>query len=179
MRFLGTLAVAGLLLTGAAAIAEDVKVAKEGDKAPDFKLQGTDGKEYSLKQFAGKQAVVIAWFPKAKTGGCTKECMSLRDHGEEIRKYDVAYFTASCDTPAYNKEFADELKLDYPILSDPDKKTATAYGVVHEGRPNPERWTFFINKDGVIKYIDKNVKTQSHGEDVTKKLEELGIAKKK
>lgn len=179
MRFLGTLAVAGLLLAGATAFAEDVKVAKEGDKAPDFKLQGTDGKEYSLKQFAGKQAVVIAWFPKAKTGGCTKECMSLRDHGDEIRKYDVAYFTASCDTPAYNKEFADELKLDFPILSDPDKKIATAYGVVHEGRPNPERWTFFIDKDGVIKFIDKNVKTQSHGEDVTKKLEELGIAKKK
>jgi peroxiredoxin Q/BCP len=63
------LAVAGLLLALATAHAEDKPVAKEGDKAPDFKLKGSDGKEYSLKQFAGKQAVVIAWFPKAFTGG--------------------------------------------------------------------------------------------------------------
>lgn len=63
------LAVAGLLLALATAHAEDKPVVKEGDKAPDFKLKGSDGKEYSLKQFAGKQAVVIAWFPKAFTGG--------------------------------------------------------------------------------------------------------------
>lgn len=80
----------GLILVCATAFAEETKVAKEGEKAPEFKLKGTDGKEYTLKQFAGKQAVVIAWFPKAKTGGCTKECMSMRDNGEQIRKYDVA-----------------------------------------------------------------------------------------
>jgi peroxiredoxin Q/BCP len=167
------------LLASLTAFAEEVKVAKEGEKAPEFKLAGTDGKEYTLKQFSGKQAVVIAWFPKAKTGGCTKECMSMRDHGEEIRKYDVAYFTASCDTPAFNKEFAEDLKLDFPILSDPDKKVARAYGVVHEGREVPERWTFFIDKDGVIRSIDKKVNTQSHGEDVARKLEALGVSKKK
>jgi peroxiredoxin Q/BCP len=63
------LAVTGLLLALVAAHAEDKPVAKEGDKAPDFKLKGSDGKEYSLKQFAGKQAVVVAWFPKAFTSG--------------------------------------------------------------------------------------------------------------
>jgi peroxiredoxin Q/BCP len=63
------LAAAGLCLALATAHAEDKAVVKEGDKAPDFKLQGSDGKEYSLKQFAGKQAVVVAWFPKAFTGG--------------------------------------------------------------------------------------------------------------
>lgn len=63
------LAAAGLFLALSTAQAEDKPVAKEGEKAPDFKLQGSDGKEYSLKQFAGKQAVVIAWFPKAFTGG--------------------------------------------------------------------------------------------------------------
>ena len=69
MKFTQFLAAAGVWLALATAYAEDKPVAKEGEKAPDFKLQGSDGKDYSLKQFAGKQAVVIAWFPKAFTGG--------------------------------------------------------------------------------------------------------------
>ena len=88
-----------------------------GDKAPDFKLQGSDGKEYALSQFAGKQAVVIAWFPKAFTGGCTAECKSMKENGEAIRKFDVAYFTASVDEPMKNADFAKSLELDFPILS--------------------------------------------------------------
>jgi len=93
----------------------------------------------------------------------------------------VAYFTASCDPyegEKGNKAFAESLKLDYPILSDPDKKVAEAYGVVHEGRPVPERWTFYIDKEGVIKEIDKKVTPKDHGKEVAKKLEELGIPKK-
>jgi thioredoxin-dependent peroxiredoxin len=64
-----TVLAAGLLSFGMVAFAEEKDVAKEGEKAPEFKLPGSDGKEYTLKQFAGKQAVVIAWFPKAFTGG--------------------------------------------------------------------------------------------------------------
>ena len=66
---------------------------KPGDKAPDFSLQGTDGKTYKLSDLAGK-TVVVAWFPKAFTGGCTKECKSLKESGEAIRAYDVKYFAA-------------------------------------------------------------------------------------
>jgi thioredoxin-dependent peroxiredoxin len=151
---------------------------KVGDKAPDFKLQGSDGQEYSLAQFAGKQAVVIAWFPKAFTGGCTAECKSMRESGDEIRKYDVAYFTASVDEPGKNKDFAKSLELDFPILSDPSKKTAEAYGVVHEGRPVAERWTFYIGSDGLIKAIDQKVNTKEHGKDMAQQLEALGVKKK-
>ncbi len=68
--------------------------------------------------------------------------------------------------------------LDFPILSDPDKSVAQTYGVVHENRPNPERWTFYIGKDGKILYIDKEVKTAAHGKDVAAKLDELKVAKK-
>jgi peroxiredoxin Q/BCP len=91
----------------------------------------------------------------------------------------VAYFTASCDDIETNTKFAKSLKLDYPILSDPGKEVAKAYGVVHEGREVPERWSFFIDKDGIIKLIDKKVEAGSHGEDIAKKLAEMGIAKKK
>ena len=60
---------------------------KPGDAAPDFKLKGSDGKEYALADFAGKKAVVIAWFPKAFTRGCTAECKNMKEEGEAIRKY--------------------------------------------------------------------------------------------
>lgn len=179
MKLLTNLATAACCLMLAVTCVADDKVAAENAKAPEFKLKASDGKEYALKDFAGKQAVVIAWFPKAFTGGCRAECLSMRDSGEEIRKYDVAYFTASCDDLETQKKWAKELELDYPVLSDPEKTVAKAYGVVHEGREVPERWTFIIDKDGVIKSIDKKVNTKTHGEDVAKMLEKLGVAKKK
>ena len=149
-----------------------------GDKAPDFKLQGSDGKSHSLADFAGKQAVVIAWFPKAFTGGCTAECKNMKENGAAIKPYDVAYFTASVDDVATNTKFAESLQLDYPILSDPAKDTAKAYGVVHEGRPVPERWTFYIGPDGVIKAIDKMVDTKGAAAEIAATLDEVGVKKK-
>lgn len=78
-----------------------------------------------------------------------------------------------------NTEFAKSLELDYVILSDPEKKAAKAYGVVHEGREVPERWTYVIGENGKILHIDKQVKAASHGEDLVSQLEELKIPKKK
>jgi peroxiredoxin Q/BCP len=149
-----------------------------GDPAPDFQLQGSDGKTHKLADFQGKQVVVIAWFPKAFTGGCTKECISMRESGKEIRAFNAAYFTASCDTVEMNTKFAQSLNLDYPILSDPDRKTAEAFGVVNATRPNPQRWTFYIGKDGKILHIDKAVNTGNHGTDIANKLKELGVEAK-
>ena len=167
---------AALAASGQAAdSAADLKV---GDKAPEFTLPGTDGKTYSLADFRGKKAVVLAWFPKAFTGGCTKECKSLRANSASLKKLNIAYFTASVDEPDYNKKFAESLDLDYPILSDPGKKVAEAYGVVHGKRQVPERWTFYIDKEGVIKAIDKDVqkRTVQAGEDIAAKVEKLGLA---
>jgi peroxiredoxin Q/BCP len=151
---------------------------KVGDEAPAFSLPGSDGKTYSLDDFKGKKAVVIAWFPKAFTPGCTNECKSMRADGKEVRKYQVAYFTASVDQPEENKKFAESLSLDYPILSDADKKVAEEYGVINPQRGLAQRWTFYIGKDGKILYIDKSVNTAEHGKDIAKKLDELGVEKK-
>ncbi|MGH7137570.1 MAG: redoxin domain-containing protein [Pirellulales bacterium] len=151
---------------------------KPGDEAPDFALKGSDGKTYSLDDFKGKKAVVIAWFPKAFTGGCTKECQSMRADGKGLRKYQVAYFTASVDEPHKYKEFAESLGLDFPILSDPDKSVAKEYGVLRANGGVANRWTFYIGKDGKVLYVDKDVKAAEHGKDIAKKLEELGIEKK-
>ncbi len=145
---------------------------------PSSRCMGSDGKEYSLSQFKGKQPVVIAWFPKAFTRGCTAECKNMKEEGEAIREFDVAYFTASVDNAEDNTKFAESLGLDFPILSDPSKDTAKAYGVVHEGRPVAERWTFYIGPNGKILAVDQEVKAAQHGEDIAKKLEELGVKKK-
>jgi thioredoxin-dependent peroxiredoxin len=152
---------------------------KPGDAAPDFKLPGTDGKTYSLADFRGKQAVVLAWFPKAFTPGCTTECKAFAAGGATLRKFDVAYFTASVDPPEKNKEFAKSVGADYPILSDADGKVARAYGVTGAVQKFASRWTFYIGTDGKILYIDKNVNTKTHADDVAKKLKELGVAEKK
>ncbi len=101
-----------------------------------------------------------------------------KSKGSGLDKFDVAVFSASCDTAETNKKYAAELKLDYPILSDPTKSTAEAYGVVHGNRRVPERWTYIIGIDGKILHIDKGVKTRSHGADLSAKLGELGVAKK-
>src|SRR5437868_15414702 len=104
---------------------------KVGDPAPNFKLQATDGKTYQLSDFKGKEAVVIAWFPKAFTQGCTIECKSLAEHGDMIKKYNVKYFMASVDPvegEKGNKAFAAAHNADFPLLGDESKKTAEAYG---------------------------------------------------
>ena len=145
-----------------------------GDDVPDFSLVGSDGKTYSNKEFQGKKVVVIAWFPKAFTGGCTKECKSLRDSGEALRKFDVAYFTASVDSIEKNAEFAKSLDLDYPILSDPSKEFARALGCLND-RGMSNRWTYYIGKDGKILHVDKSVKTAEHGETIAQQLVELGL----
>lgn len=165
-----------LALNPAASFAEELAV---GDEAPAFEMPGTDGETYKLEDFRDKQVVVIAWFPKAFTGGCTAECKSLKENGEAIRKFDVAYFTASCDEFEENKKFAESLELDFPILSDPTKSFAEAYGVVHPGRERPERWTYYIGLDGKILAIDKEVKAGEHGQDVARRLAELGVAERK
>jgi thioredoxin-dependent peroxiredoxin len=171
------LGVLGLGLAGLVrpAGAEDLKV---GDKAPGFSLMGSDGKTYTLDQFKGKKAVVIAWYPKAFTGGCTAECKSIRENSDSLKPLNVAYFTASVDTPELNKKFAESLNLDYPILSDPTTEVAKAYGVYLPERKVATRWTFYIDKNGVVKEIDKGVqkRTKEAGSDLASKIKELGLA---
>jgi thioredoxin-dependent peroxiredoxin len=166
-----------LLLAGGTAAADELKV---GDPAPDFTLSASDGKSYHLADYKGKKAVVVAWFPRAFTSGCTIECKSLAANGAKLREYDVAYFMASVDPvegEKGNKAFAESEKADFPILGDPTKETAKAYGVLHPERGFAMRWTFYIDKDGRIAAIDKEVKPPTSAEDVIAKLGELKVAK--
>jgi peroxiredoxin Q/BCP len=170
------LSLAGVLALAAVPTAAELKV---GDPAPDFTLQATDGKTYKLSDFKGKQAVVIAWYPRAFTQGCTIECKSLADNGDKIRKFDVAYFMASVDPLEGDKgakAFAESQKADFPLLSDPTKATATAYGVLNPTGAFAQRWTFYIDKSGKIVAIDKAVRPATSAEDMIAKMEELKVA---
>jgi peroxiredoxin Q/BCP len=183
MRAVNLLGIAGLVLGCAAAAfaqgqpAQAVEL-KVGDKAPNFKLQASDGKTYSLSDFAGKKAVVVAWFPAAFTKGCTVECKSLAMNGDKIRAYDVAYFMASVDPIEKNTDFAKAQEADFPLLSDPTKEVAAAYGVLNP-KGMATRWTFYIGKDGRILAIDKAIKVETSAEDMVAKLGELNVAKTK
>ncbi|MBT6105245.1 redoxin domain-containing protein [Porticoccaceae bacterium] len=145
-----------------------------GDQAPGFSLQATDGKTYSLEQFHNKQAIVIAWYPKAFTSGCTIECKSLAQNGHLLKRLDVTYFMASVDALEDNQAFAEENDADFPLLSDPSKKVAKAYDVLAL-YGLPKRHTIYIGKDGKVLFIDRAINAATSAEDMAAKLEELGI----
>ena len=187
MRVLLTLGFVATLVAGA--MAQGPAELKVGDMAPDFTLPGTDGKTHKLSEYRGKQAVVVAWFPRAFTQGCTIECKSLAENGDRIRKYDVTYFMASVDPLEDNMKFAkatsvtlgdkvvEKKEADFPMLSDPGKQVATAYGVLN-ARGTANRWTFYIDKNGRVAAIDKMVRPETSAEDMLTKLGEIKIAMK-
>ncbi|MCA9132667.1 MAG: peroxiredoxin [Planctomycetales bacterium] len=166
------------VLCCAAPLLHGAELPKVGDPAPAFSMQGSDGKTYKLEDFKGQQAVIVAWFPRAFTGGCTKECKSMKESGEQLKKFKVAYFTASTDAVDKNTEFARSLDLDYPILSDPQGENAKAFGVYMAGRNAASRVTFVIGADGKILAVIDKVNTTSHGEDLAQLLDELKIARR-
>jgi peroxiredoxin Q/BCP len=103
---------------------------RAGDPAPDFTLPASDGRDYRLSEFLGRKYVVIAWFPKAFTGGCTIECRSLGAQPALHDRPAVQFFAASVDSVEMNAEFAGALDLAYPILSDASRRVARAHGVL-------------------------------------------------
>ena len=163
-----------ILLAIMASLSFSAAALEVGDQAPAFSLEGTDGNTCTLEQFHGRQAIVIAWYPKAFTGGCTIECKSLAQNGHLLKRLDVTYFMASVDELEKNQEFAAETEADFPLLSDPSKTVAEAYDVL-AFYGLPYRHTFYIGKDGKILFIDKEINAATSAEDMAAKLEELGI----
>lgn len=99
------------------------------------------------------------------------ECKSLRESGKALRELNVAYFGASCDPAELNLKFAKKLELDYPLLSDTDKKVAEAYGILSGSYS--KRVTFVIGPDGKIAHIFNKVNVKEHGKEIAAKVKEL------
>lgn len=146
-----------------------------GDKAPDFKLPADDGKTYSLKNFNGKK-IVLFFYPKDNTSGCTTEACDFRDSIKIFTKNDAAVIGVSKDSIKSHENFRDRNSLNFPLLSDEDGKMLEAYGVWKEksmyGKKymGIERTTFIIDEKGKILEIFPKVKVNGHVKEILSKL---------
>jgi peroxiredoxin Q/BCP len=152
---------------------------KEGDKAPDFRSKDQNGKEVALKDYKGKNRVILYFYPKDDTPGCTVEACGFRDSFKAIQKEGAVILGVSPDKETSHQKFIDKFKLPFTLLSDEEKELCKSYGVwVKKSMYGREymgvaRTTFIIGKDGKIEKIYEKVKPQGHEEEV------LGFLKEK
>ena len=144
---------------------------KVNDKAPGFSLLDQDGNKISLKDFAGK-TVVLFFYPKADTPGCTVEACGFRDTYKKIQATGAVILGISADTSAKQKKFEEKFNLPYPLLADVDKKVCEAFGVIQEKSMYGKKYmgiarmTFIIGPSGKIQHIYEKVKPDGHAEEV-------------
>ena len=144
-----------------------------GQKAPEFSSKDQDGKEVSLSDFRGKK-VVLYFYPKDQTPGCTAQACNLRDNYELLQKQGYIVLGVSSDSEASHRKFIEKQELPFPLLADEDKSVHEKYGVWKEknmyGRKymGTVRTTFVINEEGVIEDIIKKVKTKEHTAQILK-----------
>jgi peroxiredoxin Q/BCP len=148
-----------------------------GSSAPKFSLVANDGKKYSLKDFKGKK-VVLYFYPKDDTSGCTAEACSFRDNLTAIKKKGAVVIGVSPDGLKSHEKFVSKYDLNFPVLSDESKEMLTEYGVWQEksmyGRKymGVVRSTFIIDEKGTISHIFPKVKVEGHTEEILKALSE-------
>ena len=145
------------------------------DKVPDLTLQDQDGNDVRFKDLRGK-TVVLYFYPRADTPGCTVEACEFRDGYRKLQKTGAVLLGISPDTPKAQKKFQDKLDLPFPLLADADKTVAHAFGVMKEKNMYGKkvmgvaRTTFIVGPDGRIQHIFNNVKAQGHAEEVLQYL---------
>ena len=143
-----------------------------GKPAPDFSLPSSGGETVTLRQFKGKKTVVLYFYPKDETPGCTKEACGFRDLSADFEKVDAVILGVSPDPIESHQKFATKHKLLFPLLADPDSVVAKAYGVWKQknlyGKKymGVERTTFVIDRTGRIAQIYPKVKVEGHVADV-------------
>lgn len=144
---------------------------KVGKKAPDFSLPTGDGKVLSLKDFRGRK-VVLYFYPKDDTPGCTREACSFEENLDAVRKKGAVVIGVSADSPDSHQKFAKKYGLSFPLVSDEKKKIVEAYGVWKQksfmGRKymGIERTTFVIDKEGKIQNMFEKVRVDGHTDQV-------------
>jgi peroxiredoxin Q/BCP len=146
---------------------------KEGDKAPVFKGKDQSGKELTLTDLKGKK-VILYFYPKDMTPGCTAQACNLRDNYDALLKKGYAVVGVSIDGEKSHQKFAEKYDLPFPLLADDDKEIVTQYGVFGEKQMMGKtydgvyRTTFLINENGVIDKIIKKPDTKNHTEEILK-----------
>lgn len=149
-----------LALGAAAAVRGDTP--KAGDKAPGFEAKDQDGKTWNLSALAGKQAVLLYFYPKDDTPGCTKEACGLRDRMSDLKKDNVQVLGVSFDDGESHKKFAEKHSLNFPLLVDTDGKIADQYGARMPNKNMARRVSFLIAPDGRIAHVTDNPSADVH-----------------
>jgi peroxiredoxin Q/BCP len=153
-------------------------VVAEGQDAPDFKLPDQDGNDVTLSELRG-QPIVLYFFPKADTPGCTAQACGVRDHGSDYAGSGARVVGVSPDTVAAQRKFADKYGLDFTLLADEDHRVAALYGVWGEKKMygktymGVQRATFLIDPDGKVAKVFPKVSPKTHDEVVLEALGEL------
>lgn len=160
----------GLLLVLGLAKGEAMQL-KVGDAAPDFSAAACDGTTVHLKDVLGKGPIVLYFYPKDDTPGCTKQACGMRDSFATLRNLKATVFGVSYDTVESHKEFVQKYELPFLLLSDTDKKIAKAYGA--DGILFAKRMTFVIDSKGKIAYINPSVSPASHSAEIQNVLSQL------
>jgi peroxiredoxin Q/BCP len=148
-------------------------------KAPEFTLPDQNGKDISLKEFRGKN-VVLYFYPRADTPGCTIEACEFRDSYKKIQKTGAVLLGISPDTPKSQKKFEEKFSLPFTLLGDAEKEVANLYGVYKEKNMYGKkvmgvaRTTFIIGPDGKIRHVFQKVKPEGHADEVLAELKKLG-----
>ena len=146
---------------------------KEGDKAPDFKARDADGNQVELSAFRG-QKVVLYFYPKDDTPGCTREACSFRDSHSKLTRRGIKVLGISLDSEASHKKFAAKYDLPFTLLNDPERSVSEAYGTYGEKKFMGQtylglhRMTFLIDEKDRIKKIFNKVKPEGHADQVLK-----------
>ena len=159
--------------------AANTPVIDVNDKAPGFTLPDQNGKEVSLKDFRGKY-VVLYFYPRADTPGCTIEACEFRDSYAKSKKAGAVVLGISPDQPKALKKFEEKFGLPFTLLGDEDKAVCNAYGVIQEKNMYGKkvmgvaRTTFIIGPDGKVKHVFRKVKPEGHAEEVLAYLKEAG-----
>ncbi len=144
-----------------------------GDTAPDFEGPTADGTKLGLKDFLGKKNVVLYFYPKDDTSGCTKEACSFRDNIQSIRSMGAEIVGVSLDGVESHKKFTTKYRLTFPLISDKGKHIATKYGVLKDTKRSAKRVTFLIDKNGKIAKVFPKVDVTQHTAEVVAALKEL------
>ena len=144
-----------------------------GDAAPPWRLNDDTGHAAALADAKGEAWVVLAFYPKADTPGCTREVCSLRDALADLEGLDARVYGISLDDVVAQRAFREGQGLTFPLLSDPDGSVARKYGVLPEGARFAQRVTFVVDPDGILRWIDRGVAVATHGQDLADRLRAL------
>jgi peroxiredoxin Q/BCP len=168
-----TVFIAAFTTVASLCLAQGTGLPKVGDTAPLVKGTDQDGKPWNLADTVGKKVVLLYFYPKDDTPGCTKEACGFRDEISELKKENVEVFGVSFDSSNSHQKFISKYSLNFPLVADTDGKIADTYGVRMSGRNMARRVSFLIGLDGKIVHVTDSQSADTHLKEMKAAAEKL------